>query len=115
MKEGQLDLQADGAQVLGPPGVLDGVQRILRLQAADDRGFAACRVDHGAHHLGPFVVGQIARIAQLAAVITSAVLARPHLGDPSSNQATTLESQLIHMIQQLFGQTLSIPLKFCFG
>src|SRR3984893_14768638 len=29
-----------------------------------------------------------------------------HIGDPSSNQATTLESQLIHMIQELFGQTL---------
>src|SRR5450631_2364508 len=31
-----------------------------------------------------------------------------HIGDPSSNQATTLESQVIHMIQELFGQTLSI-------
>jgi hypothetical protein len=30
-----------------------------------------------------------------------------HIGDPSSNQATTLESQMIHMIQELFGQTLS--------
>jgi hypothetical protein len=30
-----------------------------------------------------------------------------HIGDPSSNQATTLESQVIHMIQELFGQTLS--------
>jgi hypothetical protein len=29
-----------------------------------------------------------------------------HIGDPSSNQATTLESQVIHMIQVLFGQTL---------
>jgi hypothetical protein len=29
-----------------------------------------------------------------------------HIGDPSSNQATTLESQLIHMIQYLSGQTL---------
>jgi hypothetical protein len=29
-----------------------------------------------------------------------------HIGDPSSNQATTLESQVIHMIQELFGQTL---------
>jgi hypothetical protein len=26
--------------------------------------------------------------------------------DPSSNQATTLESHMIHMIQELFGQTL---------
>jgi hypothetical protein len=30
-----------------------------------------------------------------------------HIGDPSSNQVTTLESQMIHMIQELFGQTLS--------
>jgi len=29
-----------------------------------------------------------------------------HIGDPFSNQATTLESQIIHMIQELFGQTL---------
>src|SRR5712672_1379398 len=31
-----------------------------------------------------------------------------HIGDPSSNQATTLESQVIHMIQVLFGQTLTL-------
>jgi hypothetical protein len=31
-----------------------------------------------------------------------------HIGDPSSNQATTLESQMIHMIQELFGQTVSV-------
>jgi len=30
-----------------------------------------------------------------------------HIGDPSSNQATTLESQIILMIQELFGQTLT--------
>jgi len=30
-----------------------------------------------------------------------------HIGDPSSNQATTFESQAIHMIQELFGQTLT--------
>jgi hypothetical protein len=30
-----------------------------------------------------------------------------HIGDPSSNQATTLESQMIHMIQDLSGQTLT--------
>jgi hypothetical protein len=29
-----------------------------------------------------------------------------HIGGPSSNQATTLESQMIHMVQELFGQTL---------
>src|ERR1035438_4930887 len=33
-----------------------------------------------------------------------------HIGDPSSNQATTLESQMIHMIQELFGQTLRADL-----
>jgi hypothetical protein len=53
----------------------------------------------------PFVVGQIARILQLAAVVTGAVFSRPH-GDPFSNQATTLESQMIHLIQEFFGQTL---------
>src|SRR5258707_14743166 len=31
-----------------------------------------------------------------------------HIGDPSSNQATTLESQMIHMIQELSGRTLSL-------
>jgi hypothetical protein len=31
-----------------------------------------------------------------------------HIGDPSSNQATTLESQMIHMIQVLSGQTLRL-------
>src|ERR1700738_5461901 len=35
-----------------------------------------------------------------------------HIGDPSSNQATTLESQVIHMIQGLFGQTLSFCRTF---
>jgi len=35
-----------------------------------------------------------------------------HIGDPSSNQATTLESQVIHMIQELFGQTLTLQLPF---
>jgi len=29
-----------------------------------------------------------------------------HIGGPSSNQATTLESQMVHLIQGLFGQTL---------
>jgi len=29
-----------------------------------------------------------------------------HIGDTSSNQATTLESEVIHMNQELFGQTL---------
>jgi hypothetical protein len=34
-----------------------------------------------------------------------------HIGDPSSNQATTLESQVIHMIQELFGQTLRLSVE----
>jgi ERCC4-type nuclease len=34
-----------------------------------------------------------------------------HIGDPSSNQATTLESQMIHMIQELVGQTLKFYLR----
>jgi hypothetical protein len=34
-----------------------------------------------------------------------------HIGDPSSNQATTLESQMIHMIQELFGQTLTLDIS----
>jgi len=34
-----------------------------------------------------------------------------HIGDPSSNQATTFESQAIHMIQELFGQTLRAVTK----
>src|ERR1700751_2090637 len=33
-----------------------------------------------------------------------------HIGDPSSNQATTLESQMIHWIQFVFGRTLRIRL-----
>jgi hypothetical protein len=34
-----------------------------------------------------------------------------HIGDPSSNQATTLESQMIHMIQELFGQTVRLTFQ----
>src|ERR1700674_4283224 len=34
------------------------------------------------------------------------------IGAPSSNQATILESQMIHMIQELFGQTLRGDLLF---
>ena len=56
----------------------------------------------------PLLVGQVARIAQLAAVVTDTVLARPHRVTPFSNQATTLESQPIHMIQLLPGQTLTL-------
>src|ERR1700683_3167093 len=38
-----------------------------------------------------------------------------HIGDPSSNQATTLESQMIHMIQELFEQTLRRPPKAAYA
>src|SRR5262249_13833026 len=78
--------------------------------AHDHRALVAtwlARRDQGLDPL-PLVVGQIARIAQLAAVIAGAVLGRPHGGALSSNQATTLESQQIHMIQLLSGQTLML-------
>jgi hypothetical protein len=52
----------------------------------------------------PFIVGQITRISQFAAVVPPAILRRPHPCPP--NQATTLESQTIHMTQDDFGQTL---------
>ncbi len=54
----------------------------------------------------PFRVSQITRIAQFATVITGAAFARPHRVTPSSNQATSLESQLILLIQELSGRTL---------
>src|SRR6266404_9060247 len=34
-----------------------------------------------------------------------------HISGPSSNQATTVESQVIHMIQVLFGQTLRYSIQ----
>src|SRR5450755_1870054 len=58
----------------------------------------------------PFIVGQITRISQFAAVVTPAILRRPHRCPP--NQVTTLESQTIHMTQDDFGQTLSMPRRF---
>src|ERR1700722_11230013 len=53
----------------------------------------------------PFIVRQITRISQFAAVVAPAILRRPHWRPPS-NQPTTLESQTIHMIQYDFGRTL---------
>jgi len=53
----------------------------------------------------PFLVGQVAWIAQMAAHVTSTSFRRPHQAAPS-NQAAFLESQMIHLIQQLNGQTL---------
>src|SRR5438105_13717766 len=54
----------------------------------------------------PLIVGQITGVSQFAAVIAPAVLCRPHRW-PSSNQATTLESQPIQGIQYVSGQTLT--------
>jgi Peptidase A4 family len=58
----------------------------------------------------PFIVGQITRISQFAAIVPRAILRRPHLVPPES--ATTLESQAIHVIQDDFGQTLTIDHLF---
>src|ERR1700756_439799 len=54
----------------------------------------------------PFLVGQIGWIAQAATVIAGAVFGCPHRSRLSQNQAASLESQTIHPIQQLLGQTL---------
>ena len=45
----------------------------------------------------PFVVGEVAGIAQMAAVIPRAVFIRPHRR-LLQNQATSLKSQIIHQI-----------------
>src|SRR5437660_5224580 len=58
----------------------------------------------------PLIVGQITGVSQFAAVIAPAVLCRPHRC-PSSNQATTLESQPIQGIQYVSGQTLRDPVS----
>jgi hypothetical protein len=56
-------------------------------------------------HKRPFLVGQVARIAKMAAVIAMAVLVRPHRRHPV-HRVTAIESQPIPMIQDVFGQTL---------
>jgi len=53
----------------------------------------------------PFVISQIAGIAQEATIITSAVVSSSTWAAPP-NRAATLESQMIHPIQELPGQTL---------
>jgi len=53
----------------------------------------------------PLIVRQIAGITQLVTIVFRAVFGRPHRR-PSSNQATSLESQMIHPIQLLPGPTL---------
>jgi hypothetical protein len=54
----------------------------------------------------PLVIRQVARVSQMITTIFRAVLMRPHRG-PSSNQAASLESQMIQEIQQVLGRTLS--------
>jgi hypothetical protein len=54
----------------------------------------------------PFIVRQITRISQFAAIVPPAIFRRPHPRPP--NQASTLESQTIHLTQDDFGQTLRL-------
>ena len=54
----------------------------------------------------PLVIRQVARVSQMITIVFRAVLMRPHRG-PSSNQAASLESQMIQGIQQVLGRTLS--------
>src|ERR1700757_1845837 len=56
-------------------------------------------------HKRPFLVRQIARITQPPSVVTSAILARPHRRPPT-NQAASLESQMIPPIQFVLGRAL---------
>jgi hypothetical protein len=49
----------------------------------------------------PFVVSQVARVAQLAAVVTPAALCRPYRV-ALLNQTTSLESQVTHTIQIVY-------------
>jgi hypothetical protein len=65
-------------------------------------------------HMRPFLVRKITRIAQSAAVVSPTVLARPHRWS-LSNQATSLESQTIHEIQYVPGQTLIHLKTLVFG
>src|SRR5262249_1639990 len=55
----------------------------------------------------PLRIGQVAWIAQVVAVIAGTIFGRPHRQRLPQNQAATLESQPIHPIQYLPGQTLS--------
>src|SRR5262249_54092396 len=56
----------------------------------------------------PLRIGQVAWIAQVVAVIAGTIFGRPHRQRLPQNQAATLESQSIHPIQYLPGQTLRI-------
>src|SRR5262245_22987011 len=62
----------------------------------------------------PLRMGQVAWIAQVVAVIAGTIFGRPHRQRLPQNQAATLESQPIHPIQYLPGQTLiGGELLFC--
>src|SRR5262245_20407169 len=56
----------------------------------------------------PLRIGQVAWIAQVVAVIAGTIFGRPHRQRLPQNQAATLESQPIHPIQYLPGQTLRL-------
>src|SRR5262245_1493387 len=55
----------------------------------------------------PLRIGPVAWIAQVGASIAGTIFGRPHRQRLPQNQAATLESQPIHPIQYLPGQTLS--------
>src|SRR5262249_18741378 len=59
----------------------------------------------------PLRIGQGAWIAQIVAVIAGTIFGRPNRQRLPQNQAATLESQPIHPIQYLPGQTL----RLCVG
>src|SRR6516165_10156276 len=60
----------------------------------------------------PLRIGQVAWIAQVVAVIAGTIFGRPHRQRLPQNQAATLESQPIHPIQYLPGQTLRTPVQY---
>jgi hypothetical protein len=60
----------------------------------------------------PFGVGEIARITQPVAIVFRPVIVRPHPW-PLQNQATPLESHMIHPIQLLSGRTLTPKRQIC--
>jgi len=55
---------------------------------------------------GPLLIGEITGVTQLAAIITTTIIVRPHWAAPA-NRTTTIESQVIPMIQDVMGQTLN--------
>ncbi len=95
-------------KLLIPPGKPGGGKRtVIMREVVNGLMYVlstGCQWDQQFDQL-PFRVSQITRIAQFATVITRAAFARPHRVTPSSNQATSFESQLIHLIQELSGRT----------